>query len=286
MEFKIITDLSALPQVIETNGEELKAWLTEKVKSYNALVVTPETIKAAKDDKAKLTKLRSALEERRKEVKRQCMAPYEDFERKYKELLALIDAPIASIDTQIKALDEQEQNLKYAHLQVCFEDYISAMNVPIDVNFDRILNPKWKNKTMKADTLENEIRDTLCRIRNDVKELQDYYAESPHFTAIMDCYKQSYDKSCALAYAAALIQQEQRRQEAQRAAQQPVREPEPTPPPAYEPTPEPPVQQPVQPQNEPRITGVFRVTGTRAQIIALRDFMRENQITFEIVKEK
>jgi hypothetical protein len=286
MEFKIITDLSALPQVIETNSEELKAWLTEKVKSYNALVVTPETIKAAKDDKAKLTKLRTALEDRRKEVKRQCMAPYEDFERKYKELLALIDAPIASIDTQIKALDEQEQQEKYNRVKEYFGCCMaSSMDVPIDVDFDRILNPKWRNKTMKADALEKEIYDTLCRICNEVQELNSYYANSPHYTAIMNTYQQGYDKACALAYAAALIQQEQRKQ-AQKAAQQPVREPEPTPPPAYEPTPEPPVQEPVQPQNEPRITGVFRVTGTKQQIIALRDFMRENQITFEIVKEK
>lgn len=271
-----------LPEIIENNGEEVKAWLSDVMQKYDGLIVTPESIKSAKDDKAKLNKLRTALEERRKEVKRDYLAPYMKFEEKYKEILALIDKPISAIDSQIKALDEQEQNLKYAHLQVCFEDYISAMDVPIDVNFDRILNPKWKNKTMKADTLEKEIRDTLCRIRNDVKELQDYYAESPHFTAIMDCYKQSYDKSCALAYAAALIQQEQRRQEAQRAAQQPVREPEPTPPPAYEPTPEPPAQ----PQNEPKITGVFRVTGTKQQIIALRDFMRANHIEFQIVKEK
>lgn len=286
MEFKIITDLSVLPQVIETNSEELKAWLTEKVKSYNALVITPDTIKAAKDDKAALNKLRTALEERRKEVKRQCMAPYEDFERKYKELLALIDAPIASIDTQIKALDEQEQQEKYNRVKEYFGCCMaSSMDVPIDVDFDRILNPKWRNKTMKADALEKEIYDTLCRICNEVQELNSYYANSPHYTAIMNTYQQGYDKACALAYAAALIQQEQRKQ-AQKAAQQPVREPEPTPPPAYEPTPEPPVQEPVQPQNEPRITGVFRVTGTRSQIIALRDFMRENQITFEIVKEK
>ena len=283
MEFKIITDLSVLPQVIETNGEELKAWLTEKVQSYNSIVVTPETIKAAKDDKAKLTKLRAALEERRKEVKRQCMAPYEDFERKYKELLALIDEPIGKIDTQIKALDEQEQQEKYNRVKEYFNNCMaSSLDVPIDVNFDRILNPKWKNKTMKEDALEKEIWDTLCRIKADVEELNSYYTGSPHYTAIMNTYVQGYNKACALAYAAALVQQEQR----QRAAQQPVREPEPTPPPAYEPTPEPPVQEPVQPQNEPRITGVFRVTGTRAQIIALRDFMRENQITFEIVKEK
>lgn len=286
MEFKIITDLSVLPQVIETNGEELKAWLTEKVQSYNSIVVTPETIKAAKDDKARLTKLRTALEDRRKEVKRQCMAPYEDFERKYKELLALIDEPIGKIDTQIKALDEQEQQEKYNRVKEYFGCCMaSSMDVPIDVDFDRILNPKWRNKTMKADALEKEIYDTLCRICNEVQELNSYYANSPHYTAIMNTYMQGYDKACALAYAAALIQQEQRKQ-AQKSAQQPVREPEPTPPPAYEPTPEPPVQEPVQPQNEPRITGVFRVTGTRQQIIALRDFMRGNQITFEIVKEK
>lgn len=276
-----------LPEIIENNGEEVKAWLTEVMQKYDGLVVTPESIKSAKEDKAKLNKLRAALEDRRKEVKRDYLAPYMAFEEKYKEILALIDKPISAIDTQIKALDEQEQQEKYNRLKGYFDNcMVSSLDVPIDVNFDRILNPKWKNKTMKEDALEKEIWDTLCRIKADVEELNSYYTGSPHYTAIMNTYVQGYDKACALAYAAALIQQEQRRQEAQRAAQQPVREPEPTPTPVYDPTPESPVQEPVQPQNEPRITGVFRVTGTKQQIIALRDFMRENQITFEIVKEK
>lgn len=275
-----------LPEIIENNGEEVKAWLGDVIQKYEGLVVTPESMRSAKEDKAKLNKLRAALEERRKEVKRDYLAPYQRFEEKYKELLALIDKPIASIDTQIRALDEQEQKEKYSRLKAYFDDCMaSSLGVPVDVDFDRILNPKWKNKTMKADALEQEIYDTLCRIKDDVQELRDYYADSPHFTAIMNCYLQGYEKSCALAYAAALVQQEQRRRDAQRAAQPPVREPEPTPPPAYEPTPEPPVQEPVQPQNEPKITGVFRVIGTRAQIIALRDFMRANQIEFQIVKE-
>ena len=284
MEFKIITDLSVLPQVIETNGEELKAWLSEKLTQYNDIVVTPETIKAAKDDKAKLTKLRTALEERRKEVKRQCMAPYEDFERRYKELLALIDEPIGKIDTQIKALDEQEQQEKFTKIGQYFQEITKDLG--FSVVLDKIIDPKWRNKTNPIEKICNALFERVEGIRADYAELQEYYSDSPHYTAIMNTYMQGYDKACALAYAAALIQQEQRRQEAQRAAQQPVREPEPTPPPVYDPTPEPPVQQPVQAPNEPRITGVFRVTGTRQQIIALRDFMRGNQITFEIVKEK
>ena len=266
-----------LPEIIENNGEEVKAWLAEVMQKYDGLVVTPESIRSAKDDKAKLNKLRTALEERRKEVKRDYLAPYMAFEEKYKELLALIDKPIASIDTQIKALDEQEQKEKYSRLKAYFDDCMaSSLNVPVNVIFDRILNPKWKNKTMKEDALRQEIYDTLCRIKADVDELNSYYTGSPHYTAIMDCYMQGYDKACALAYAAALIQQEQR----QIATQQAHSEPEPTPPSSYEPTPEPPVQEP-----QKRITGTFRVTGTKQQIIALRDFLRANQITFEIVKE-
>lgn len=272
MEFKIITDLSVLPQIIETNAEELKAWLGEKMEHYNALVVTPDTIRAARDDKAALNKLRTALEERRKEVKRQCMAPYDAFEQKYKELLALIDAPIASIDSQVRAFEEQEQQEKYRKIRQYFEEITKELDFRIDL--DRILDPKWKNKTNSIEKICRKLFDDVERIRADRRELVEYYTDSPHYTTVMDCYMQGYDKACALAYAAALIQQEQREQ-AQRALQQPVSEPEARAraeqvPPA---------------QDEPRITGMFRVTGTKSQIIALRDFMRQNQIQFEVVKQ-
>ena len=273
-----------LPEIIENNSEEVKAWLGEVMQKYDGLVVTPESVKSAKEDKAKLNKLRTALEERRKEVKRDYLAPYMKFEEKYKEILALIDKPISAIDTQIKALDEQEQQEKFTKIGQYFQEITKGLG--FSVVLDKIIDPKWRNKTNPIEKICNALFERVEGIRADYAELQEYYSDSPHYTAIMNTYMQGYDKACALAYAAALIQQEQRRQEAQRAAHQPVREPEPTPPPAYDPTPEPPVQQPVQAQNEPRITGVFRVTGTRQQIIALRDFMRANQIEFQIVKEK
>lgn len=273
-----------LPEIIENNSEEVKAWLGEVMQKYDGLVVTPESVKSAKEDKAKLNKLRTALEERRKEVKRDYLAPYMKFEEKYKEILALIDKPISAIDTQIKALDEQEQQEKFTKIGQYFQEITKDLG--FSVVLDKIIDPKWRNKTNPIEKICNALFERVEGIRADYAELQEYYSDSPHYTAIMNTYMQGYDKACALAYAAALIQQEQRRQEAQRASQQPVREPEPTPPPVYDPTPEPPVQQPVQAQNEPRITGVFRVTGTRQQIIALRDFMRANQIEFQIVKEK
>lgn len=291
MEFKILTDLSVLPKVIETNEEELKAWLSEKMEHYNGLVVTPDSIQAAKGDKAALNKIRTALEERRKEIKRQCMEPYEAFERKYKELLALIDEPIRSIDTQIKSIEEQTIAEKHNRLEAYFADCICAMDIPINVEFDRILNPKWKNKTMKEDALEHEIYETLCRIQEEVQEIRTLYAGSPHLTAVLNCYAQGYDKGCALAYAAALVLDEQRQKQmlTDTGIQQAHNVPEPQPPQeVYEPIPEPPTEKPSKPSMDDQrlITGMFRVTGTREQIVMLRDFMLQNRIKFEVVKER
>ena len=281
MEF--IVNLPAnLPAILENNGEEIKAWLTECTQKYTTLVVTADAIKDAKDDKAKLNKLRAALEERRKEVKRDYLKPYEAFEAKYKELLKLIDEPIDNIDKQIKAFDEIEAQQKYDELTRCFEE--NRDGVPDELKLDQILNPKWRNKTMKLDALKNEITVRLQEIRNDIQELKQYYGSSQHYVAIVTKYREQYNKSDALAYAAYLQTQEQA-----------VKEPEPMPEPQPEPMPEP-VQQPqpvpqqptqaapAQPMPEPMMTGMFRVTGTRSQIIALRDFMKQSKIQFELVK--
>ena len=93
MEFVMGNSLETLPKTIDFNFEELKGQLAESLALYTGLVVTEDGIKGAKEDRAKLNKLREALENKRKEVKRECMAPYTDFEAKVKELVGLIDQP-------------------------------------------------------------------------------------------------------------------------------------------------------------------------------------------------
>jgi len=52
MNFKMLTDLSTLPQKIEFNFEELKADLTPKLDYYKNLVVSEGGIKEGKGDRA------------------------------------------------------------------------------------------------------------------------------------------------------------------------------------------------------------------------------------------
>ena len=287
MEFKITTDLSQIPAAVEFNFEELKADLAPKLDVYKNLLVTPDTIKDAKDDKAKLNKLRTAIEDKRKEVKKVCMTPYEAFEVQCKEIVRMIDEPVKSIDEQIKAFEEKERKAKYDRLKEYFLKCTAAGDVTI--KFDRILNPKWANKSMKEAALQQEICDRVITIQEDFRELQQLYDGSPHLTAVLNCYMQGYDKGCALAYAAALVQQEQRRQwqEAQRNAQQNLSTPLPqSTQEAYDP--KPPVQETSVPSPEEQRLGkiVFRAIGTRPQLTALVAYMNANGIQYEAVKVK
>ncbi len=282
MEFIITTDLTAIPRHIAFNADQLRAELKEKLDYYNALVVTPDSIREAKADKAKLNQLKAAMEEKRKELKRTCMAPYTAFEVEYKSILSLIEEPIRSIDTQIKAFENAEKQEKYNKLKQYFANCMASMPGEVPIVFDRILNPKWANKTMKQDALEQEIRDTVRRIRDEEAELRQLYTDSPHLTAVMNRYSETYDRDAALAYGAVLAQQQraaapvpQQRQSMQQ-GQNGVQEARQTVQPCME--------QPFREDPQPRISGTFRVTGTRAQIAALRDFMKQSGIEFEIVR--
>ncbi len=262
-----------IPQQIE-NLEQLKTELEPKLEYYNNLVVAEDEIKAAKADRANLNKLKTAIEDRRKEVKKQVMGIYEPLEKQCKELTALIDKPVAAIDRQIKAFDEIKKQEKYKEL----EEFFGKVNTLDFVKFEDVLNPKWGNATMKTDTLKNEISGNVQRIVDDYVEIKKLYENSAVYTAIEQHFKETKDKARTLAYAAMLERQEQARQEEKaRAEKQAALERE-----NIKITE--PIEQEPQPISEPVLVGKFKVSCTKNQLIALRDFMKNNGIKFEVLK--
>lgn len=207
MDFKLQTDLNTLPSVIEFNFSELKAEMTERLEYYNNLVVSASSIKSAKADKANLNKLIAAIESERKEVKRRCLEPYNDFEAKCKELVMLVKAPVVAIDNQIKEFENIKKQEKYDELTFCFDNYIGDMADII--KFDKILNPKWGNATAKIDTLKAEIEDNIDRIKKELETLNTEYADKPYKAAVITEYCKAYSTSQALVYAAQLQREEE-----------------------------------------------------------------------------
>ena len=102
---------------IDWNYEEIKAEIAERMEYYSSLVYTEEQIKAAKTDRATLRKFIDALEARRKEIKAQCLEPYNAFEKQIKEVIALVNTPVALIDGQVKNFEDQKKAEKKLEIE-------------------------------------------------------------------------------------------------------------------------------------------------------------------------
>ena len=83
------------------NFDSLKLALTQQLATFDNVVYPADGIKEAKQDKAELNKLRRSIEERRKELRRNCLEPYTAVEPRFKELVALIDQPLSRINQYI-----------------------------------------------------------------------------------------------------------------------------------------------------------------------------------------
>ena len=288
------------------NLEQLKADLDEK-NEHAAALLSEANEARAEDDKAALNKLKKAISDQRISIKKQYLEPYNELERQCKELDAMIDEPIRAIDSQLKAFDEAEKKEKLTQLQTAFY----RTEHPSWLQFNAVLPEKWENKTAKTDKLIEQIEQNVMGINTDIAEIDAIYAESPLLTAIANHYKQTLNKAETLSYAVTLEQQykadqerkaeaERRRaeEEARRAAEMqeraethenaPINEPPEIsieiPAEAQNAKNSPPVSAESIPAIEKVIVGRFEVTGTKAQIKALGEYMRAQGIKYTIVK--
>lgn len=283
-----------LPQSI-ANLEQLKEELIPRLEKYNNLIVTEDSIKAAKDDKAALNKLKKAIEEQRISIKKMYLGPYNVLESQCKEVVALIDAPVKAIDSQIKKFEEIEKQNKYKELEAAF----TALHAPEWVTINDVLNPKWENKTQKLDSLKTEMAESVSKLNEDFSKLSEMYGESPIYLPVLNRYKQTKDFSQTAVYAVQLEQEYKKEQERKaeeerkRAEVEAAKQAESIQDVQEQPTPKnnttilPTEQTAVSvdsEQSEPMLKGKFAIECTKAQLIALRDFMISQGIKFESIK--
>lgn len=190
MELRINTWKS--PEVIDFNFKELKEEITNKSALYKNMVYTDETIKDAKSDRALLNKFKTALEDKRKEVKKQCLEPYNQFEKQIKELVAIIDEPVKLIGDQITEFEDREKAEKHEQIIELF----NKAGFQSFVTLEQIYDPKWLNKSVSLKSIEEELTNTVYRIGHDVttiNSLKEYSFEA------LEHYKKTLDLAGAIA---------------------------------------------------------------------------------------
>ncbi|MBR4300052.1 MAG: DUF1351 domain-containing protein [Bacteroidales bacterium] len=157
-----------LPEPIQFNFDELKTQIAEKTEQYTKLVYTDDNIKAAKEDRADLNRLKKALNDERLRRQREYLAPFEQFKKQIDEVIAIIDKPVQAIDTQIKAYEQIKQDEKRAAIEDMFKNMFFPEFVKLD---EKIFDPRWLNATCSMKSIEESLLKTKEEIITNIQTL-------------------------------------------------------------------------------------------------------------------
>ena len=287
-ELIVVTQLP----VIEDQLLAVKESIQTRVDEAKSLVCTEETYKQIKAVRADLNKEYAALEAKRKEIKKQILAPYEQFEKVYKECAGDL---YASADKELAAkISEVESGLKAekeADLASYFAEYRAS--VGIDEEIVKLSDSGIKvGLSDSRKSLHEKAAAFLDKIKADLM-VMDTLAHGEE--TFIEYRKNGFDLTGAMLIVEnrhKMMEAERARKEQQRAAeeeakkaaaavQQVVKEEETLAAPVAAP-----VAKPVASGIEINANGVlltctFTVTATREKLIALKQFLVEGGYQYE-----
>lgn len=151
---------------IECNFSEIKADLQNMMSAYTSLEITEEGTKEAKSDLATLRKIRKAVDDKRKDVKKSFMLPYTEFENEVKDLLSVIDEPINMIDGKLKEFEVQRVAAKKEHLMQLYKENIGELEEYLP--YPSVENPKWTNATYSDKDIIFDISQAKTKVKSDL----------------------------------------------------------------------------------------------------------------------
>ena len=175
------------------NFEDLKTILEAELVRYQNIAYSEDDLKEAKADQKKLKDLRKAIDDKRKEIKKIYMQPYEVVEAQTKELIALIDAPLKAIGTYLDSAQEAEKEKKRQEIRAFYDREATPLGELADALFasPSFWNPKWELKSAKAKMWQDEIREKIAQAAADLSSLQS--AGGEHTPALIAKYLECQD---------------------------------------------------------------------------------------------
>lgn len=265
-----------LPE-IEERLQTIKADVTERVNEAMSLICTEETVQTVKKYRAELNKEFKGWEEKRKEVKKVVMSPYEQFEAVYKDCITdVFKKADADLKGKIDSVEAELKDQKEAEVREYFYEYLASKNIDF-VTFENAdisvtLSASKKSLKEKAKAFIDRVCDDLNLI--DTQE---------HKEEIMYEYKRFLNVSLAITTVATRYKaieaekareaERKAREEAAKAAAEKVE--------TVVETLTPPTMVEVMSVDEPVFTLKFTVRGTKAKLKALKEFLTTNDYDFE-----
>lgn len=157
--------------VISANTESFKTMVAEKMQEYKEKEFTEDTKKAAKTDLAKLRRWKKAVNDRKIEVKKEFMKPYDVFDANVKELISLIDEPISLIDYKVNEFEEKRVRERKAEINSIYSALVSE-ELEDYIPLECIYGSKWTNATTSIKSIREEIEGIVEKTKNEISVIR------------------------------------------------------------------------------------------------------------------
>lgn len=269
-----LVELKQLPQIMY-QLEIIGTMIDNQLADIEAMEVTEENKQEVKKRKAEISKLNDLMEEKRKTIKKQILEPYEQFNEKYEETIkAKLTYANYILKEKIDDIENAQKKQKEQELREFANEYIENMHISNIVSFEKLNINVTLSASIKS--LKEQIKGKLESISNDVDliMLEDYKDEI--FVEYRECLDYAKSKLTVMNRHKAMkelqtvqeniqqnIQEEQKIEETVDEIITPVE-----------------IETPEMGGNQMMIY-TFTVTGTRDEIVQIRDFIRSLGVKYE-----
>ena len=282
---------------IDWNKDELLKYVRSITEKYDGRVYTDDDITDARTDRAELNALKNTISDSRIRVKKAIMAPYDRFEAEVAEVTNLIIEAVKPIDDAIKTHDENQKADKKKQLIAYFDSIIG--DLAESITFERVFDPKMVNASTSMKKAKEGIADAVQQIRTNIETINTVVSE-PYRSFAVANYLQTMKLAGSMKLAQRMEQEDLRKAElAAEAEKAKAATPAPAPSaPAVEPpkpAPQPssfvaaaekaaattPASAPAPAESPEKLYAMcFRAIGTKEQLMALRQYMKDNHIKY------
>lgn len=170
------------PSVISANFDAMEASIRAKVADYEGAkydLTKDESIKEAKNDRHYLNGLKNEIEERRKAVKREYNKPLAAFEKRCKEITAVIDDAADGIKAQLDEAEERRRAGARAALEAHYREFAELL-APV-VPYERLHDDKWLNKSFGEVKAKKALEDKVSAVARDWDTLKAQRDSMAHY---------------------------------------------------------------------------------------------------------
>ena len=182
--------------VINANFEEYEQQIKAEVSEYEGALFTEDSKAFGKKVIAEMRKKRASVVEATRQVKTECLKPYDEFKVQVDGLLQYVDKHINDIDSQLKEMEAVRVAKRKADIQALYDSVIGEMLEYLPL--EKIYDSKWENASVKLPAVKKAMIEVIGKSYEEVTTIKNMDSEA--VPKALEMYKRDLSLANAVRY--------------------------------------------------------------------------------------